>query len=119
MKRNKIIFTEGSFRITGENVWMTMYELTELFYTIEPVIRKVLVRLRKSGVIRECETSRYEQLDNGYEVEVYHLEAIIAIAFHIDTPRARLLRKWLTKKLAFNSHGAITVFVQTTAKMEN
>lgn len=45
MKRDKIIFTGGSFHITGENVRMTMYELTELFYTIEPVIRNVFVRL--------------------------------------------------------------------------
>lgn len=87
-KRN-IITMDGQGNIalptdTG-SVAMTEWELCELFGVIASTVRAGLKALCKSGVLRGHEIKRTIRLSDKRSMEVYNLEAIIALAFRINT----------------------------------
>lgn len=88
MERN-IITMDGQGNValptdTG-SVAMTEWELCELFEITAPTIRAGIKALCKSGVLREHEIKRTIRLSDKRSMEVYNIEAIIALAFRINT----------------------------------
>lgn len=67
------------------SVAMTEWELFELFGVVAPTVRVGIKALCKSGVLREHEIKRTIRLSDNFNIEVYNLEAIIALAFRINT----------------------------------
>lgn len=101
-KRN-IITMDGQGNIalptdTGA-IAMTEWELCELFGVIAPTIRAGIKALCKNGVLREHEIRRTIRLSDKYSVEVYSLEAIIALAFRINTFGAEQVRRAILERL--------------------
>ena len=78
---------------------MTEWELCELFGVIAPIIRAGIKALCKSGVLREHEIRRTIRLSDNRSMEVYNLEAIIALAFRINTFGAEQVRIAVLERL--------------------
>ncbi len=102
MERN-IITMDGQGNIalptnTGA-IAMTEWELCELFGVIAPTIRAGIKVLCKSGVLREHEIRRTIRLSDKRCMEVYNLEATIALAFRINTFGAEQVRRAVLERL--------------------
>lgn len=78
---------------------MTEWELCNLFGVIAPTIRAGIKALCKSGVLRECEIKRTIRLSDNRSMEVYNLEAIIALAFRVNTFGAEQVRRAVLERL--------------------
>ena len=80
-------------------VWMTAWEIAELFYVSSVRVKNTIKRIWKQGALKEFETYRYIKLDNGYSADVYNLEMVMAIAFQVDTYLAKLFREYMIGKI--------------------
>lgn len=78
---------------------MTEWELCELFGVVAPTIRAGIKALSKSGVLREYEIKRTIRLSDKRSMEVYNLEAIIALAFRINSFGAEQVRRAILERL--------------------
>ena len=95
MKRS-IITTDGNGNITlptdiGATA-MSEWELCDLFGVTAPTFRAGLKALCKSGILREYGIRRSIRVSDNCCMEVYNLEAIVALAFHIGTFGAERVR---------------------------
>lgn len=102
-EERNIITTDGQGNIimpTGTaNVWMSEPELVGLFGVIAPTVRAGIRAVYKSGVLKECDTKRYLCLENGYGLDVYSFEMVVALAFRIASCGAERLRNALLERM--------------------
>lgn len=87
-------------------VWMTAWEIAELFYVSSVSVKNTIKRIWKQGALKEFETYRYIKLDNGNLADVYNLEMVMAIAFQVDTYLAKLFREWMIGKIVQKKQSA-------------
>lgn len=102
MERNIIRIDEfGNVTLPNDltNIWMNEVELLDLFGVTTPTIRAGIKALCKSDVLREYEIKRTIRLSDKCSMEFYNLETIIALAFHIGTFEAKLVRNAIMKRL--------------------
>ena len=98
MKRG-IIYNNGhTIVIPNEEIWMTAWEIADLFYVTPISINHVIKRILKEKVLIESQVRRYICLENGNHADVYNLEMVIALSFHFDTGHSILFRRWLIRK---------------------
>ena len=81
------------------SIAMTEWELCELFGVVAPTIRAGIKALCKSGILREHEIKCTIRLSDNHSMEVYNLEAIIALAFRINTFGAEQVRNAILERL--------------------
>lgn len=102
MKRETITM-DGYGRIIipsdASNIRMNEMELAELFGVIAPTLRAAIRAVYKSGVLKPYETEECIKLSNGYYADVYALPMVVALAFHINSPSANMVRNALLKRL--------------------
>lgn len=98
MKRNIIIIEERTVAVTGNEVWMTAWEIAELFNVTVTAVTGAIKAIRRTDVLNDYETCRYIRLENGFYADVYSLEIIIPVAFRMNTYPAHLFRLWLVDK---------------------
>lgn len=102
-EKRSIITIDGQGNIAlptdTDSVVMTEWELCELFGVIAPTVRAGIKALCKSGVLREHEVKRTIRLSDKRNIEVYNLEAIIALAFRINTFGAEQVRRAILERL--------------------
>ena len=102
MKRS-IITTDGNGNIIMPTdigaTAMSECELCTLFGVTAPTFRAGLKALCKSGVLREYEIRRSIRVSDNCSMEVYNLEAIVALAFHIGTFGAKRVRNAVLERL--------------------
>ena len=97
----------------GNEIWMTAWEIAELFNVTSLAVNNAIKAIRKSDVLDDYEVCRYIKLENGLSADVYSLEIIIPVAFRLNTYHAHLFRRWLMEKaLASEKQTAYMVFVQ-------
>lgn len=87
-------------------VWMTAWEIAELFYVSGVTVKNTIKRIRKQGALKKFDTYRYIKLDNGNSADVYNLEMVMAIAFQIDTFQVKLFREWIVGKIVHREQNA-------------
>ena len=58
-QRDIIYLKENEFCITGAAIWMSEWELAELFYATQGEIRAAINRMLKDGAIPACHSTRY------------------------------------------------------------
>ena len=80
------------------SIAMTEWELCELFGVVAPTIRAGIKALCKSGILREHEIKCTIRLSDNHSMEVYNLEAIIALAFRINTFGAEQVRNAILER---------------------
>ena len=102
MKRS-IITTDGNGNITLPTdinaTAMSEWELCDLFGVTAPTFRAGVKALCKSGVLREYGIRRSIRVSDNCSMEVYNLEAIVALAFHIGTFGAERVRNAVLERL--------------------
>lgn len=101
MKRQVITIQEDMVIYAPHHgeVWMTAWEIAELFYVSGVTVRNTIKRIFKQGVLKEFEAAKYITLDNGNKADVYSMEMVMAIAFQVDTFQAMLFRKCALGKI--------------------
>lgn len=101
MKRQVITIQEDMVIYAPHHgeVWMTAWEIAELFYVTGVTVRNTIKRILKQGVLKEFETYRHIKLENGNSADVYNLEMVMAIAFQLDTSWAQIFRKWMVERV--------------------
>lgn len=81
------------------DVWMNEAELLDLFGVTAPTIKAGIKALCKNGVLRECGIRRSIRISANCSMEVYNLETIIALSFHIGTYGAEQVRNAVLERL--------------------
>ncbi len=104
MKEKRSIITmdeQGDIAMQTDtgSIAMTEWELCELFGVIAPTIRAGIKVLCKNVVLREHEIRRTIRLSDNRSIEVYNLEAIIALAFRINSFGAEQVRRTVLERL--------------------
>ena len=102
--RRRIIKTDedGNIRIAGnpENgIWMTVWEMSELFNVPIPAIQKEIRAVRKSGIYPDYEVCKYIRMENGYSADIFSIDIIIAVSYRLNTFYAHSFREWLKRKI--------------------
>lgn len=97
MVRGTIAINKHGVTVTG-NVWMTDYELADLFGVTLPAVNSHIKALYKSDVLKACDTYRYIRLESGNRADVYNMEMITALSFRLNSQPAKVFREWLIRK---------------------
>ncbi len=106
-----IIFTNESdnqiqVRVEGDSVWLTQKQLADLLDTTPDNIGLHLKNIYKSGELDETSTtedSSVVQIEGNRKVKrkvrSYNLDAIISVAYRVNSIRGVRFRQWATKVL--------------------
>ena len=93
---------DGNIRIAGnpENgIWMTVWEMSELFNVPIPAVQKEIKVIRKSGIYPDYEVCKYTCMENGYSADIFSIDIIIAVSYRLNTFYAHSFREWLKRKI--------------------
>lgn len=99
--------TRIDVRVQGENVWLSLMQLAELFQRDKSVISRHISNIYREGELSEAATvARYATVQTEgsrqiqREIEHYNLEMIIAIGFRVRSMRGTQFRQWANARLA-------------------
>lgn len=117
MKREKITISEdGSVTLPSnptETVWMQDFEITELFGVILPIIKSNIRVILKSSVVKDDLQHGVVVYGNLILPAYFGLDMIMALAFRINSPNAKLFREYILGKLyAVNTQSTPSVFIR-------
>ncbi|MCM1141609.1 MAG: hypothetical protein NC208_04165 [Bacteroides sp.] len=100
MNRGIITISEtGAVIIPTASVWMTKFEIADLFGVFSCDIRKAIHAIYKNKELNEYDTMKYVKQPDGISYDVYNLEMIIAIAFRICSRESILFRRFVISKI--------------------
>ena len=113
MSRGIITISEmGVFTIPTAPVWMTQFEIADLFGIFSCDIRKAIHSIYKNKELDEVETQKYIRQADGISYDVYNIEMIIAIAFRVCSKKSVLFRQFIINKISTATKKTpITLFV--------
>lgn len=113
MNRGIITISEtGAVIMPTAPVWMTQFEIADLFGVFSCDIRKAIHSIYKNKELNELDTMKYLRQADGISYDVYSLEMIIAIAFRICSKESILFRRFVINKAsAGTKETPVTLFV--------
>jgi len=79
-------------------LWMTMYEMTDLFNTFTSSVNNNLRAAFKSGILQKENVTQIYENGNAH-ITLYNLEALIFIAYRTASKEAEIFRQWLVNTL--------------------
>lgn len=112
MERGIISISKSGVSITGTNIWMTDYEITDLLGVTLSAVRNHVKSIFKSGVLPENGTYHYIRLESGNRADAYNMEMITALAFRLNSLPAKIFREWVVKKAVTPSRSAPPIVLQ-------
>jgi len=92
-------------------VWMTQFEIADLFGMFSCDIRKAIHTIYKNKELNEFDTIKYVRQSDGISYDIYNIEVIIAVAFRICSKESILFRQCISKMSATKVTSIITLFV--------
>ncbi len=93
-------------------IWMTKFEIADLFGTFSCDVRKAIHTIYKNKELNELDTMKYLRQADGISYDVYSLEMIIAIAFRICSKESVLFRRFIINEIStIKKATPITLFV--------
>lgn len=116
MKRGIITNNGQGIHISDGEVWMTVWELADLFYTTAGTIHTAIKKILKTDVLKSHEVCKYIKLENGNNVDVYNLNMVIALSYQIGTGHSTAFKKWLTNKVQSPQKDKVSFFVNLGGK---
>lgn len=113
MNRGVITISEtGAVTMPTAPVWMTKFEIADLFGVFSCDIRKAIHAIYKGKELDECDTMKYIKQTDGISYDVYNLEMIIAVAFRIYSKESILFRWFVINEIcATKKESPVTLFV--------
>ena len=112
MNRGIIAISEmGTITIPTTTVWMTQFEIADLFGVFSCDIRKAIRVIYKNKELNETETMRYIRQPDCISYDVYSLEMVIAVAFRICSKGSIRFRQFVINEIcATKKETLITLF---------
>lgn len=93
-------------------VWMTQFEIADLFGVFSCHVRKAIRSIYKNKELNEFDTMKYVRQPDGISYGVYNIEMIIAIAFKICSKESVLFRRFVINEINGTKRGTpVTLFV--------
>ena len=113
MNRGTItINEEGTIIIPTAPVWMTQFEIADLFGIFSCNVRKEIHSIYKNKELDEVETQKYFRQADGISYDVYNLEMIIAVAFRVCSKESALFRLFIINEISTTKRETpVTLFV--------
>ena len=116
MKRGIITNNGQGIHISDDEVWMTTWEIADLFYTTVGIINFHIKTILKTNILKEHEVCQYIRLEKGISADVYNLNMIIAISYQIDTGHSATFRNWIINKVQSSQKDNVSFFVHLGSK---
>ncbi|WP_302614166.1 hypothetical protein [uncultured Bacteroides sp.] len=113
MNRGIITISEtGVVIMPTAPIWMTQFEIADLFGVFSCDVRKAIRSIYKNKELNELDTMKYLRQADGISYDVYSLEMIIAVAFRICSKESVLFRRFIISKISSTlKETPITLFV--------
>ena len=113
MDRGIISISEtGVITIPTAPIWMTKFEIADLFGVFSCDVRKAIHTIYKSKELNEFDTMKYLKQPDGISYDVYDIEMVIAVAFRICSKESVLFRQFIISKISSTlKETPITLFV--------
>ena len=93
-------------------IWMTQFEIADLFGMFSCDVRKAIHTIYKNKELNKFDTMKYVKQSDGISYEVYNIEVIIAVAFRICSKESVLFRQFIISKISSTlKETPITLFV--------
>ncbi|GFH98566.1 hypothetical protein IMSAGC004_00961 [Bacteroidaceae bacterium] len=93
-------------------IWMTQFEIADLFGMFSFDVRKAIHSIYKNKELNELDTMKYLRQPDGISYDVYNIEVIIAVAFSICSKGSVLFRRFIINEISTIKKAApITLFV--------
>ena len=99
------ISATGAVTIPTVPVWMTQFEIADLFEVFSCDIRKAIWAIYKNKELSETDTMKYIKQTDGISYDVYNLEMVIAIAFRICSKETLLFRRFVISEICVTKKG--------------
>ena len=93
------ISKDGAVTIPTAPIWMTKFEIADLFGVFAYDIRKAIRQIYGNGELQEDETMKYIRQGENVNCDVYSLEMVVAIAFRTRGKAATAFRKFVSERL--------------------
>ena len=113
MDRGIITINEtGVVTIPIAPIWMTKFEIADLFGVFSCNVRKAIHSIYKNKELNELDTMKYLKQPDGISYDVYNIEVIIAVAFRICSKESALFRRFIINEIStIKKATPITLFV--------
>lgn len=113
MDRGIITISEtGTVTMPTVSVWMTQFEIADLFGVFSCDIRKAIHSIYKNKELNELYTMKYVRQSGDISYDVYNIEMIIAVAFRICSKESISFRRFVINEISGTKRGTpITLFV--------
>lgn len=93
-------------------IWMTQFEIADLFGMFSCDVRKAIHTIYKNKELNKFDTMKYVKQSDGISYDVYNIEVIIAVAFRICSKESVLFRQFIISKISSTlKKTPITLFV--------
>ena len=93
-------------------VWMTKFEIADLFGVFSCDVHKAIHSIYKNKELNEADTMRYIRQLDGISYDVYNLEMVIAVAFRVCSRGSLLFRRFVMSKMNLTKkETSVTLFV--------
>ena len=112
MDRGIITISEtGVVIMPTVSVWMTQFEIADLFGVFSCDVRKAIHTIYKSKELNEFDTMKYLKQPDGISYDVYDIEMVIAVAFRICSKESILFRRFVINEICATKKGSpVTLF---------
>ncbi|WP_302615002.1 hypothetical protein [uncultured Bacteroides sp.] len=113
MNRGIITISEtGVVIMPTAPIWMTQFEIADLFGMFSCDVRKAIHTIYKNKELNKFDTMKYVKQSDGISYDVYNIEVIIAVAFRICSKESVLFRRFIISKISSTlKETPITLFV--------
>lgn len=113
MNRGIITISEnGVVIMPTAPVWMTQFEIADLFGMFSCDVRKAIRSIYKNKELNELGTMKYLKQPDGISYDVYNIEVIIAVAFRICSKEGVSFRRFIINEIStIKKVTPITLFV--------
>lgn len=113
MERGIITISEtGAVTMPTAPVWMTQFEIADLFGVFSCDVRKAIHSIYKNKELNEVETQKYVRQSDGISYDAYNIEMVIAIAFRVCSKESALFRRFVINEIsATKRETPVTLFV--------
>ena len=113
MSRGIITISEtGVVIMPTAPIWMTQFEIADLFGMFSCDVRKAIRSIYKNKELNELGTMKYLKQPDGISYDVYNIEVIIAVAFRICSKESVLFRRFIINEISIIKKATpITLFV--------
>lgn len=100
MDRGIITISEaGAVTMPTAPVWMTKFEIANLFGVFSCDVRKAIHTIYKNKELNKYDTMKYIKQLDGISYDTYNIEMIIAVAFRVCSKESVLFRRFVINEI--------------------